>query len=95
MIAQWLSKNSRLDDNTNVPIYRYRFNHLPHDIDASNIASGIGTGLEERYVFSNLVPDHPWDRNLAYEMSSAWISFAHDLDPNPGGGMFPFFFPSL
>ncbi|KAL4867710.1 Alpha/Beta hydrolase protein [Aspergillus spectabilis] len=84
-IAQWLSKNSRLDDNTNVAVYRYRFNHLPQDTDASNIAAGIGTGLEERYVFSNLVPDHPWDRNLAYEMSSVWISFAHDLDPNPRG----------
>ncbi|KAL4876090.1 Alpha/Beta hydrolase protein [Aspergillus karnatakaensis] len=85
MIARQLAKNSRIDDNTRVPIYRYRFNHLPHDVDASNINSGIGTGVEQRYVFSNLVPDHPWDRALAYEMSSAWISFVHGLNPNPNG----------
>ncbi|KAL4801466.1 Alpha/Beta hydrolase protein [Aspergillus unguis] len=101
MIAKWLTKNyhtanpninstgskrerSSLEDS---PIYRYRFNHLPYDTGTSNITSGIGTGVEQRYVFSNLVPDHPWDRALAYEISSAWISFVVELDPNPGGGM--------
>ncbi|KAL4910113.1 hypothetical protein BDW74DRAFT_173580 [Aspergillus multicolor] len=83
MIAQWLTKNN--NNNGNSPVYRYRFNHLPHDTTAANITSGIGTGLEQRYVFSNLIPDHPWDRALAYEVSSAWISFAHGLNPNPGG----------
>ncbi|KAL4918219.1 Alpha/Beta hydrolase protein [Aspergillus aurantiobrunneus] len=82
MIAQWLTRNNR--DNKS-PEYRYRFNHLPHDTDASNIAAGIGTGIEQRYVFSNLVPDHPWDRSLAYEISSAWVPFAYGLDPDPGG----------
>lgn len=86
MIAQWLTKNNR--SGANAPVYRYRFNHLPHDTDASNITSGIATGVEQRYVFSNLVPDHPWDRALAYELSTAWVSFVHGLDPNSGAGQF-------
>ncbi|RDW90409.1 uncharacterized protein DSM5745_02184 [Aspergillus mulundensis] len=83
MIAQWLTKNN----NGNSPVYRYRFSHLPHDTTAANISRGIGTGIEQRYVFSNLIPDHPWDQALAYEVSSAWISFAYGLNPNPEGGV--------
>lgn len=85
MIAQWLTKNNR-NSSSNAPVYRYRFNHLPHDTGASNITAGIGTGIEQRYVFSNLVPDHPWDRALAYELSGAWVSFVHGLNPNSRGG---------
>ncbi|KAL2872735.1 Alpha/Beta hydrolase protein [Aspergillus lucknowensis] len=85
LIAESLARNNHKGHGHKAPVYRYRFNHLPHDVDASNITRGIGTGLEQRYIFSNLIPDFPWDQALAYEMSSAWISFAHDLDPNPGG----------
>ncbi|KAL3462943.1 Alpha/Beta hydrolase protein [Aspergillus heterothallicus] len=90
LIAKWLTKhngsggNNHGHSNNKAPVYRYRFNHLPHDVDSSNITRGITTGIEQRYVFSNLIPDHPWDQALAYEMSAAWISFAHDLDPNWG-----------
>jgi carboxylesterase type B len=68
--------------NDGVPTYRYRFNQLSYNV--SSVAKGITTGAEEIYVFSNLIPNIPWDQTLAYEMTSAWVSFAHDLNPNPG-----------
>jgi len=79
MIAQALTEH-----NNGPPVYRYRFNHLPSGSSASR---GIGTGVELSYVFSNSVPNNPYDQSLAYELTSAWVSFAHTLDPNPGGGM--------
>ncbi|KAL4956912.1 Alpha/Beta hydrolase protein [Aspergillus filifer] len=68
MIARTLSRNSK-DGHT--PIYRYRFNHLPSD-----------TEREQRYVFSNLIPNHPWDQALAEQVSKAWVLFVHGSDPN-------------
>lgn len=73
MIARTLARDG-------VPVYRYRFNHLPSG--TSSVGRGIGTGVEQAYVFSNLVPAQPWDGNLAYQMSALWAAFAHDLDPN-------------
>ena len=35
-------------------------------------------------MFSNGVPDYAWDQNLAFQMTAAWASFAHDLNPNFG-----------
>ncbi|KAF4829897.1 Lipase 1 [Colletotrichum siamense] len=75
MIAQTLARDG-------VPVYRYRFNHLQSN--TSSVTKGIGTGVEQQYVFSNLIPDQPWDQSMAYQMSASWISFAHDLDPNTG-----------
>ncbi|KAF0318341.1 carboxylesterase [Colletotrichum asianum] len=75
MIAQTLARDG-------VPVYRYRFNHLQSN--TSSMTKGIGTGVEQQYVFSNLIPDQPWDQSMAYQMSASWISFAHDLDPNTG-----------
>ena len=73
MIAQNLARDC-------VPVYRYRFNHLKHG--ASRVAKGITTGEELTYMFSNGVPDHAWDKSLAYQMTASWASFAYDLDPN-------------
>lgn len=73
MIAQMLAKDG-------VPVFKYRFNHLPQN--TSKPEEGITTGIEQAYVFSNEVLDAAWDQNLAYQMSAAWISFTHDLDPN-------------
>jgi carboxylesterase type B len=81
MIAQEIAKH-----NGNVPVYRYRFDQLPHN--TSSLAKGIATGLEQNYVFSNLVADFPWDQALAREITSAWVSFAYSLDPNPGQGTY-------
>lgn len=75
MIAQALAHDG-------VPVYKYRFNHLPSGTQSSR---GIGTGIEQSYVFSNRVPTQAWDQNLAYQMSSLWATFAHDLDPNGMG----------
>jgi hypothetical protein len=66
-------------------VYRYRFNHLP--ANTTDVTDGITTGLEQSYVFSNLLPDNPWDQALAYQMSAAWASFAHSLDPNWSKGI--------
>lgn len=77
MIAKNLARDG-------VTAYRYRFNHFS---DKTEDPEGdISTGEELPYVFSNRVPDHPWDKSLAYQMSAAWISFAHDLDPSSGTG---------
>lgn len=75
MIAQNLARDG-------VPVYRYRFNHLPYN--TSTVSRGITTGSELPYMFSNGVPNYAWDQNLAYQMTAAWASFAHDLDPNVG-----------
>jgi carboxylesterase type B len=75
MIAQNLARDG-------VPVYRYRFNHLPYN--TSTVSRGITTGSELPYMFSNGVPKYAWDQNLAYQMTAAWATFAHDLDPNVG-----------
>lgn len=82
MIAQELAKHNGKE----TPVYRYRFNQLPHN--TSSLAKGITTGLEQSYVFSNLVPDFAWDQALARDMTSAWASFAYSLDPNCEQGMY-------
>lgn len=75
MIAQTMARDG-------VTVYSYRFNHLQRNTSA--VSKGIGTGVEQAYVFSNFDSSHPWDQNMAYQMSTAWISFANDLDPNTG-----------
>lgn len=75
MIAQSLARDG-------VPVYKYRFNHLPSN--TSELEKGITTGVEQAYVFSNNIADQPWDQNLAYQMSASWITFVHDLDPSQG-----------
>jgi hypothetical protein len=67
-----------------VSVLRYRFNHLP--LQSSNVALGIGTGAELGFVFSNGVASHAWDQALAFEVTAAWVTFVHDLDPNWGNG---------
>ena len=73
MIAETLARDG-------VPVYRYRFNHLPSN--ASSVGRGIGTGVEQAYVFSNVGEGQAWDRNMGYQMAALWATFAHDLDPN-------------
>lgn len=86
MIARSLTAN-----NGDMPVYRFRFNHLPHSTSSTSSRQGIGTGVEQAYVFSNQVPEWPYDQSLAYEMTSAWVSFASDLNPNPGGSKSTFY----
>lgn len=65
-----------------VPVYRYRFKHLPYN--TTTVIRGITTGSELPYMFSNGVPKYAWHQNMAYQMTAAWASFAYDLDPNVG-----------
>ncbi|KAK8110272.1 uncharacterized protein PG998_006729 [Apiospora kogelbergensis] len=65
-----------------VSVYCYRFKLPPA---SAAPARGVSTGVEQANVFSNLdLGASAWDRALAYEMASTWVSFAHGLDPNPG-----------
>ncbi|GIZ48521.1 hypothetical protein CKM354_001157500 [Cercospora kikuchii] len=73
LIAQSLARNG-------VPVWKYRFNHLPSN--TSDSGRGITTGVEQAYVFSNVMTDNPYDQNLAYQMSASWISFVHNLNPS-------------
>lgn len=73
LIAQSLARDG-------VPVWIYRFNHLPSN--TSDPGRGITTGVEQAYVFSNVMTDNPYDQNLAYQMSASWISFVHNLNPS-------------
>ncbi|KAK4700606.1 hypothetical protein P7C70_g5638, partial [Phenoliferia sp. Uapishka_3] len=61
-------------------VFSYRFNQV-----TQNMSMDIG---EVAYVFSNPLPtqnplgNRPSDLSLAEVMTSHWISFIHDLDPN-------------
>jgi hypothetical protein len=77
--ARMIAQNLAWDG---VKAYRYRFNHLA--FNTSTVNKGIGTGAEVPYIFSNGVPDYPWDQNLAFQMTASWASFAYDLNPNVG-----------
>ncbi|GAA5939264.1 uncharacterized protein JCM15063_004470 [Sporobolomyces koalae] len=70
------------------PVYSYRFDTVPQ-----NATINIGTShfQEVAYVFSNPLKtqnplgNRPGDVELASLMTSQWISFIHDLDPNKNG----------
>lgn len=70
-----------------IAAWRYRFNNLSPVEQVSAPGRGVSTGAEQRFVWGNGVGGwSAWDQALAEEMGKAWISFASDLDPNPGGG---------
>ncbi|KAK7184450.1 hypothetical protein DPSP01_013208 [Paraphaeosphaeria sporulosa] len=73
MIAHVLTRSG-------VPVWRYRFNQLPPGGEMTG--KGIGTAVEQQYVFSNVVNATAWDGNVAFQMGALWASFAHDMDPN-------------
>ncbi|KAI8937076.1 hypothetical protein NX059_006294 [Plenodomus lindquistii] len=75
-----------------LPAYCYRFNAIPAGLDA---ALGVAHFQEVAFVFNNLqgvgylpAAAPPFEnktqsyRDLARFMSSSWVSFVHDLDPN-------------
>ena len=50
--------------------------------------TGATHGAEAAYVFENLLPPRPWtdaDRQLADTISSYWVNFATNGDPNGKG----------
>ena len=51
-------------------------------------AAGATHGAEAAYVFENLLGNRPWtdlDRQLADTISSYWVNFAANGDPNGKG----------
>jgi para-nitrobenzyl esterase len=71
--------------------YLYYFTHEP-PVAQGSPRGGRGTGAthgaEAQYVFENLLGSRPWtavDRQLADTISSYWVNFAANGDPNGKG----------
>ncbi|KAJ0422792.1 hypothetical protein BJY00DRAFT_310799 [Aspergillus carlsbadensis] len=65
LLAKWLTKHNNNNNHghsssnnrrSKALLYRYRFNHLLHDVDDSNITRGITTGIEQRGVPESALP---------------------------------------
>jgi para-nitrobenzyl esterase len=69
------------------PVFTYFWTHAPPG--ASHDTRGAYHGSEINYVFDNLyATDRPWtstDRRIADIMSSYWVNFAKDGNPNGKG----------
>jgi para-nitrobenzyl esterase len=72
--------------------YLYYFTHEPPAAQAASprggFASGATHGAEAAYVFQNLLGNRPWtdlDRQLSDTISSYWVNFAANGDPNGKG----------
>jgi acetylcholinesterase len=70
------------------PVYTYRFDQPPQN---GTIEYGTGHFQEVAYVFSNPLPTQnplgrrAGDAELAKAMTSAWVTFVHDQNPNYEG----------
>jgi para-nitrobenzyl esterase len=72
--------------------YLYYFTHEPPASQAASqrggFASGATHGAEAAYVFQNLLPGRPWtdlDRQVSDTISSYWVNFAANGNPNGKG----------
>jgi para-nitrobenzyl esterase len=72
--------------------YLYYFTHEPPASQAASprggFASGATHGAEAAYVFQNLLPGRAWtdlDRRISDTVSSYWVNFAANGDPNGAG----------
>jgi para-nitrobenzyl esterase len=72
--------------------YLYYFTHEPPPAQAASprggFASGATHGAEAAYVFQNLLGNRPWtdlDRQVSEILSSYWVNFATNGDPNGKG----------
>jgi para-nitrobenzyl esterase len=72
--------------------YLYYFTHEPPATAGTSPRGGRGSGAthgaEAAYVFENLLPPRPWadlDHQLADTISSYWVNFAANGDPNGKG----------
>jgi para-nitrobenzyl esterase len=72
--------------------YLYYFTHEPPASQTASPRGGFGSGAthgaEAAYVFENLLGARPWtdlDRQLADAISSYWVNFAANGDPNGKG----------
>jgi para-nitrobenzyl esterase len=90
----WVMRNwARLQTKTGKSkAYLYYFTHEPPASQAASprggFASGATHGAEAAYVFQNLLPGRPWtdlDRQISDTISSYWVNFAANGDPNGKG----------
>ncbi|HWF11406.1 MAG TPA: carboxylesterase family protein [Bryobacteraceae bacterium] len=72
--------------------YLYYFTHEPPQAQGTSPRGGRGSGAthgaEAAYVFENLLGARPWtdlDHQLADTISSYWVNFAANVDPNGKG----------
>lgn len=72
--------------------YLYYFTHEPPPAQAASPRGGFGSGAthgaEAAYVFENLLGARPWtdlDRQVADTISSYWVNFAANGNPNGKG----------
>jgi len=91
----WVQRNwSRLQSKTGKSkAYLYYFAHEPPPAPGEQPGpnrfpargSGATHGAEAAYVFENLLGNRPWadlDRSLSDTISSSWVNFATNGDPN-------------
>jgi para-nitrobenzyl esterase len=94
----WVQRNwARLHSKTGKSkAYLYYFTHEPPAAPGTQPrpdgfpaqGSGATHGAEAAYVFENLLGNRPWadlDRKLSDTISSYWVNFATDGDPNGKG----------
>ena len=72
--------------------YLYYFTHNPPSPVGPNARSGFGSGAthgsEAQYIFGNLLPPRAWtdlDHQVSEMLSSYWVNFATNGDPNGTG----------
>ncbi|GAA5917748.1 hypothetical protein JCM6882_001313 [Rhodosporidiobolus microsporus] len=81
---------SELYSQADQAVYSYRFDQPAQN---STLTAGVTHFAEVAYVFSvpneyktaNTLGNRPGDAELAKLMTSQWVSFIHDLDPNGHG----------
>lgn len=90
----WVMRNwARLQSKTGKSkAYLYYFTHEPPAPNAASPRGGFGSGAthgaEAAYVFENLLPPRPWtdlDHQVADVISSYWVNFATNGNPNGRG----------
>ncbi len=89
VMRNWASLQSKTGKSK---AYLYYFTHEPPAANAASPRGGRGTGAthgsEAAYVFENLLPPRPWtdlDRQVADTLSSCWVNFATNGNPNGKG----------
>jgi len=73
-------------------VFLYYFTHQPPPPAAATSRGGFGSGAthgaEAQYIFQNLLPPRAWtglDRQVSDMLSSYWVNFAANGDPNGTG----------
>ena len=89
VMRNWASLQSKTGKSK---AYLYYFTHDPPAANAASPRGGRGSGAthgaEAAYVFENLLPPRPWtdlDRQVADTLSSYWVNFATNGNPNGKG----------